>query len=137
MIFVDTNVVSETFRKAPSPVVIDWLVRHDEDLAMPTTVIGEILYGIEKIRPDPRAARLEGALARWRDRLAGRIYGFDTEAAVADGVLFGQARRLGRPMSPQDAMIAAITLVNGGVLATRNLTDFSTTGLHLVSPWDA
>jgi len=33
-------------------------------------------------------------------------------------------------------MIAAIVRVNGGRLATRNLTDFETTGLDLISPWE-
>lgn len=47
------------------------------------------------------------------------------------------AERLGRPMSVPDGMIAAIALVNGGRLATRNVRDFETTGLDLISPWVA
>ncbi len=39
-------------------------------------------------------------------------------------------------MSAPDGMIAAIAHVNGGRLATRNLQDFSTTGLGLTSPWE-
>ena len=39
-------------------------------------------------------------------------------------------------MSAPDGMIAAIVRVNGGRLATRNVTDFSTTGLDLISPWE-
>lgn len=35
-----------------------------------------------------------------------------------------------------DGMIAAIVHVNGGRPATRNLGDFSATGLELMSPWD-
>lgn len=46
------------------------------------------------------------------------------------------AERVGRPMSVADGIIAAIALVNGGRLATRNLRDFETTGLDLISPWD-
>jgi predicted nucleic acid-binding protein len=33
-------------------------------------------------------------------------------------------------------MIAAITLVNGGRLASRNVSDFVATGLEVISPWD-
>jgi predicted nucleic acid-binding protein len=33
-------------------------------------------------------------------------------------------------------MIAAIARVHGAQLATRNIKDFETTGLHLVTPWD-
>lgn len=39
-------------------------------------------------------------------------------------------------MSAPDGMIAAIARMNGGRLATRNLADFGTTGLTLVSPWE-
>jgi predicted nucleic acid-binding protein len=46
------------------------------------------------------------------------------------------ASRQGVGMSAPDGMIAAIARVNGGRLATRNLDDFRTTGLALVSPWD-
>ena len=59
MIFLDTNVLSETLRKAPAPAVIAWLVRNDAELALPTVTIAEIAFGIGKIRPDQRAARLE------------------------------------------------------------------------------
>ena len=31
MIFLDTTVMSETFKKAPDSAVIAWLVRHDAD----------------------------------------------------------------------------------------------------------
>jgi predicted nucleic acid-binding protein len=31
LIFLDTNVLSETLRKSPNPTVIAWLVRHDAD----------------------------------------------------------------------------------------------------------
>jgi len=48
----------------------------------------------------------------------------------------GAASRLGLGMSAPDGMIAAIARVNGGRLATRNLTDFCTTGLDIISPWD-
>lgn len=46
MIFLDTNVISETLRKAPNDAVIAWLVRHDAELALPTVTIAEIAFGI-------------------------------------------------------------------------------------------
>ena len=136
MIFLDTNVVSETLRKSPDPAVIAWLVRHDAQLALPTVTIAEIAFGIEKIRPDRRVARLERGLADWRRRFADRIFGLNEDAALAYGELMGKASRTGRGMSAPDRMIAAIARVNGGRLATRNLDDFRTTGLELVSPWE-
>ena len=136
MIFVDTNVISETLKKSPSPNVLAWLVRFDAELALPTVMIAEIAYGIERIRPDQRALRLEAGLGEWRRRFADRIYGLTEDAALAYGAIMGEAARAGRLMTAPDGMIAAIARINGGRLATRNLADFDGTGLDLVSPWD-
>lgn len=136
MIFLDTNIVSETLRKSPDEAVIAWLVRHDAELALPTVTIAEIAFGIQKIRPDQRAERLEQGLSDWRRRFADRIFGLTEEAALAYGEIIGTAARQGRGMSAPDGMIAAIARVNGGRLATRNLGDFVTTNLELISPWE-
>ena len=98
--------------------------------------IGEIGFGIAKIQPDQRPARLEQGLADWRHRFADRIFGLTEEAALAYGKIMGSASRQGLGMSTPDGMIAAIAEVNDGRLATRNLTDFRTIGLELISPWD-
>jgi len=136
LIFLDTNVVSETLRKAPDPAVLAWLVRFDAELALPTVTIAELAFGIAKIKPDQRAALIELGLADWRRRFADRIFGLTEEAALAYGEIMGAAFRQGLGMSAPDGMIAAIARVNGGRLATRNPADFRTTGLDLISPWD-
>lgn len=135
MIFVDTNVISETMNKAPEPSVMAWLERHDAELAIPTVAIAEIAFGIQKIRPAERADRLERTLSDWRRRFARSVFGLTEEAALAYGDIMATASARGRTMSVQDGMIAAIALVNGGRLATRNLRDFQTTTLDLISPW--
>jgi predicted nucleic acid-binding protein len=136
LILIDTNVLSETLRRSPDPRVTAWLVRHDAELALPTVTIAEIAFGIQKILPDRRAARLEQGLSEWRHRFADRIFGLTEEAALAYGDIMAAASRQGLGMSAPDGMIAAIARVNGGRLATRNLADFQTTGLELISPWD-
>jgi predicted nucleic acid-binding protein len=98
--------------------------------------IAEITFGIRKIYPDPRAARLERGLTDWRHRFADRIFSFTEAAALAYGDIMGTAAQQGRPMTAPDGMIAAIARINGGRLATRNVTDFATTGLTLISPWE-
>jgi predicted nucleic acid-binding protein len=137
VIFLDTNVVSETLKKAPDPKVVDWLVRNDAELALPTVTIAEIAYGIARIRPDERAERLMLGLNDWRTRFADRIFGFTEAAALIYGDVMGLAARQGQPMSAPDGMIAAITSAHGARLATRNLKDFATCGLDLISPWAA
>jgi hypothetical protein len=128
--------MSETMRKSPDPAVIAWIERHDAEIALSTVAIAEIAFGICKIRPDQRAERLEQRLSNWRRRFAGRIFALTEQAALSYGEIMGTATREGHPMSTADGMIAAIAQVNGGRLATRNLTDFASTTLTLVSPWD-
>ncbi|KQS87533.1 MULTISPECIES: type II toxin-antitoxin system VapC family toxin [unclassified Rhizobium] len=134
MIFLDTNVISETLRKEPSEAVLSWLIRHDAEIALPSVAIAAIAFGIQKIFPDQRSILLEQGLNG--RRFSGRIFALTEEAAMAYGDIMGKASRQGHGMSAPDGMIAAIARVNGGRLATRNLSDFCTTGLELISPWE-
>jgi predicted nucleic acid-binding protein len=136
LIFLDTNVVSETLRETPDEAVVAWLIRNDVELALSTIVIAEIAFGIAKIRPDQRASRLEQGLISWRHRFADRIFPFTEAAALDYGDIMSTSQRKGRPISAPDGMIASVARINGGGLATRNVADFETTGLNLVCPWD-
>jgi predicted nucleic acid-binding protein len=108
LIFLDTNVVSETLRRAPNGAVVAWLVRNDAELARPAVTIAEISIGIANIRPNERAARLEQGLSSRRHRFADRIFPFTEAAAVDYGDIMSAALRQGGPMSAPDGMIAAI-----------------------------
>lgn len=85
MIFVDTNVISETLKRKPDRNVLAWLERHDAELALPTIAIADIAFGINKIRPQERAERLELALSDWRRRFADRIFPVTEQAALTYG----------------------------------------------------
>ena len=137
MIFLDTNVISESLRKAPDPRVLDWLIRYDAEFALPSITIGEVASGICKIRPDQRADRLAKGLDEWRHRFADRIFPSTEAAAMAYGEIMGDRIKQGKPMSAQDGMIAAIVRINKGILATRNVDDFKDIPhLDLINPWD-
>ena len=85
--------ILETLRKMPNPAVIARLVRNDAELAPPAVTIAEIAFGIGKIRPDQRAARLEQGLASWRHRFADRIFPLTEAAALAYGDIISAALR--------------------------------------------
>lgn len=51
MILLDTNVLSETMRKFPAPVVIARLIRHDAELALTAVVIAEITSALRRSIP--------------------------------------------------------------------------------------
>jgi predicted nucleic acid-binding protein len=136
LIFLDTNVVSEIVRPIPNPKVIDWLVKHDAALVLSTIVLAEITYGIERLRPDERAKRLEGFPAELQRRYSGKLYSLDAESALLYGVLMGHSRRRGHVLSTADGMIAAVALRHKAALATRNTADFVLPNLKLHNPWD-
>ena len=115
---------------------MEWLSKYRTELALPVVALAEIAFGIERIRPQERANRLEQRYNEWTRAYAGAIYLFNFDCAAAYAALMANAEGLGRPMAMPDGMIAAIALVNGGRLATRNIRDFETTGLELISPWD-
>jgi predicted nucleic acid-binding protein len=67
---------------------------------------------------------------------AGRILGLDRQSAILAGKVLDRRESVGRAISVQDAMIAAICLAHGTTLATRNTKDFEGLDLKLVNPFE-
>ena len=67
---------------------------------------------------------------------SGRCLPFDAVAADHFASLVAARRRIRRPITTQDAQIAAVALANSVPLATCNSDDFAEiAGLLLVDPW--
>jgi toxin FitB len=137
MILVDTNVISEPMRQRPSEAVIGWLNEHDWDsLFLCTPVLAELHHGVERLAAGRRKEILADVLDRIENDLyAGRILSFDQTAAANYGVLTVKRERQGRRMGQMDALIAAIAMSHGAVVATRDITDFSDLGIELINPF--
>lgn len=136
MILLDTNVVSEAMRAAPSPVVLNWLSERQHELYSSTITLAEVLYGVELLPNSKRRSELvAGAEEMFTRVLAGRILAFDEASARSFSKIASERRRLGRPISELDAQIAAIAHVHGAALATRNTADFEDCGIRVVNPW--
>jgi predicted nucleic acid-binding protein len=116
---------------------VAWTRRSAAALALPTIAVAEMAYGIEKLVAGGRQEALLDALRRLVLEFSDRLFDFNLSAAWAYGQILGRARRAGQPMAAPDAAIAAIAQANGCVLATRNVKDFTTTGLQLVDPWQS
>ena len=137
MILLDTNVVSELMRPAPAPAVLRWMDAQDPAALGTTTItVAELGAGIALL---PAGARQQDFRARAAALLSQgfgeRIFGFDLDAAAAYGDLLVQRRRIGRPPSGFDLLIAAIAHTRGMAVATRNVADFEGCNLPLINPW--
>ena len=53
------------------------------------------------------------------------------------GVLAAQAKRRGATLAVVDGLIAATALEHDLTLLTRNVSDFSGTGVAIVNPWES
>jgi len=136
VIVLDTNVVSELMRAAPSPGVVAWLRDQPAGSLLTTAVtVAEIRYGLERIPNGRRAAELRRIADETLGAFAGQVLPFDPDAANRYGVLVAERERAGRPMCALDAQIAAICLSRSASLATRNVRDFAGTGVEVLDPW--
>ncbi|MBZ5550836.1 MAG: type II toxin-antitoxin system VapC family toxin [Acidobacteriia bacterium] len=138
MIIVDTNVLSELMRPKPSARVGAWVAKQPAAELFTTSITeAEIFYGIELLtKGKRREGLLAAAEAMFAEDFAGRVLGFESDAARIFSKIAVHRRALGKPISHADAQIAAIAQVRGAKLATRNVADFEDCGLDVVDPWE-
>jgi len=122
----------------PAPVVLTWAAKYPAtDLFTTAITEAEIFHGIELLSKGKRREGLRAAAeAMFVEDLAGRVLGFDSEAARVYSRIAAERRSLGKPISHADAQIAAIARVRGAKLATRDVSDFVDCRLEIVDPWN-
>ena len=138
MILLDTNVLSEFMRAQPAPQVVAWLDRQPVGEVWTSAISrAEIELGLALMPKGKRQKALfEAARAMFEEDFAGRCLPFDEVAAGYYVRIVAGRLRKGRPISVEDAQIAAIALTHGAILATRNTADFiGIVGLRLINPW--
>ena len=137
MIILDTNIISELMRREPAGVVVDWVDRQPAvELFLTAITLAELLYGIARLADGHRKSTLAEQLeVMVSDDFEHRVAAFDEPAAPHYADIAVRRERAGRPISVADAQIAAICRSHDAVLATRNIDDFTETGIHLVNPW--
>jgi predicted nucleic acid-binding protein len=134
---LDTNVVSEWVKPHPNAGVVAWLARADEDrIFLSVITLAELRYGIERMAAGLRQRRLDEWLRNeLPPRFEGRILSIDNSIADVWGKVVARREAVGRPISAQDAFIAATAEIHGLTLVTRNAQDFKPTLKALVNPW--
>lgn len=137
MTLLDTNVISELMKAMPAPSVLAWMsLQPPDDLFISTISMAEILFGIELL---PKGKRRDGLLQEaeitFSRDFAGRVLGFDEQAARMFGSIVAARRIHGRPIGIADGQIAAIARCHQASLATRDTGDFEGCGIKLINPW--
>lgn len=138
MYLVDTNVVSEIRKrdKANRGVAAFFrkAVEADAGLFVSVVTIGELRRGVELIRhrgDKVQANRLENWLTGVLQEFGNHILPVDEEIGQVWGRL-----RVTHPEHALDKLIAATALIHDLTVVTRNVDDFSATGVRLLNPFE-
>jgi predicted nucleic acid-binding protein len=137
MYLLDTNVVAE-LRKAKAGKADKGVTAWANSIA-PATLFLSVITVLEMelgILLVERRDRAQGEILRaWMDghvlpAFAERILAIDTPVARRCAQLHAPD-----PKSERDAFIAATALVHGMTVVTRNVADFTATGVETLNPW--
>lgn len=139
MIVLDTNVVSETIKLHPEPLVVNWLNRQAKKTLYLTAIsLSELLFGIELLDEGRRKREMAQAVQQLLDeRFVARVLPFDTGCAATYASLMSHARHRGLAVAISDGQIAAIAKAHGFAVATRDRGPFEAAGLKVIDPWQA
>ena len=124
-------------RPVPEQGVLKWV----DQLNVMTTFTSaithaEILQGIFILPDGKRRDNLYQNAQNMFELFDERILPFSTKTAKIYAAVVTERQRLGCPIHFQDAQIAAISIENQCVLATRNIKDFDMIkGLECANPW--
>ena len=137
MILLDTNVLSELMKLTPEKAVLQWLDTHPaSEFYICAITKAEIELGIALLPNGKRKTSLETAAKLMFEEFPNRCLSFDSPAASKYALIVAGRNDIGRPVSVEDAQIAAIALTHSMLLLTRNTKDFKyIEGLTVVNPW--
>ena len=133
MYLIDTNVISESRKgkKANLGVREFWRTIDPDSVYLAVQTIGEIRRGVESIKSRGDLVQSK-VLEQWLDQVINnygdRILAFDEDCAQIWGRLMSPHK-----VNPIDKQIAAIGLIHGLTVVTRNTSDFDGTGVRLMN----
>lgn len=131
---VDANVLSEPTKDFPSQSVVNWLARHETQLAVNPIIVGELEYGILLLPAGRRRTRLLNWFAAGVAQLG--VLEIDRETAHVWATLLASLKRKGRAMPIKDSLIAATALAHQLTVATRNTSDYRYSGVRCENPFE-
>ena len=133
---LDTNVISELTHPKPDEKVVEWLSsKANSELYIPSPVFGELEKGCSKMEEGRRKIALAGFIEKLYISYRANIVDFDCRVSRFWGRMVGTLSSVGKTLPVIDSMIAAMALVHGMTVVTRNTRDFEITGVPLCNPF--
>jgi len=133
---LDTNIISNVTKPAPSSTLLAWMAEQDDhDLFISALTIGEIRRGLLEKPAGKKRALLEAWFVGHEGPqalFAGRVLAFDEKAGLIWARLMAEGTSKGQPRSALDMIVAAIAEANDCIVVTDNEKHF--TGLKFVNP---
>lgn len=128
---VDTNSCIAVLTNRAPALVERWKSTPPSRVRLCSIVKAELLFGAEK---SAHRARVRQQLAVFFGRF--KSMPFDDAAANAYADVRAAVERDGRPIGPNDMMIAAIAIANGLTVVTHNTGEFCRVPGLLVEDWE-
>jgi predicted nucleic acid-binding protein len=140
LILLDTNVIAELVKAHPNPLVLAYVSALAPETAFTAAIReADIRYGLARLPHGRRRDDLTARIATFFETgFPDLILRFDRACAAHYGEMRRAREATGKPISIEDAMIAATTRAYGvEAIATRNTKDFTDCGVSLIDPWQA
>jgi predicted nucleic acid-binding protein len=133
---LDTNIISNFTKPAPSPTLIAWMAEQsDNDLFISSLTVAEVRRGVLEKPAGKRRDQLDAWFSGPQGPqalFAGRILPFDEKAALVWAWLMAEGKAKGRPRGGLDTIIAAIAEANDCIVVTANERDFE--DIQVINP---
>jgi predicted nucleic acid-binding protein len=135
---LDTNVVSEIRKKERANKGVRAFFRRaakeDADLYLSVVTVGELRRGVEIVRHRGDVAQT-AVLDTWLTGVLNEFAQYVLPVGEDVGQLWGRLR-VPQAEHALDKLIAATALIHDLTVVTRNVGDFSPTGVRLLNPFD-
>lgn len=131
---LDANILSERTKPVPDENVLKCLNQHIDYACTSATVWFELLSGIELLPEGRRKTQLNLYIGRL-EQFGLPVLPFDKDAARWLAVESARLSIIGLTPAKSDSEIAAVAVVNGLRLVTRNTKDFDFFAELLLENW--
>jgi predicted nucleic acid-binding protein len=98
--------------------------------------MAELHRGVAKLTQSKRRSDLINWLQKLEIGFEDRILAFDINTAKVWAEMVADAEAKGKTISAFDSIVAATARAQGCQLVTRNVSDFSNSGVNVINPWE-